>query len=197
MFFVTSFKQYFLLFFHLLQGIWKISQLHQAPISILGGPRMLLETLTAQQLQRLTHMLIDTHIPVLMEIGTENIRIYTTTKNNTSPAPYKFLTMKYFFARKWLLINYSIGFVIFPGGLSTLDEFAEIITLIKTKKLAHVPVILIGTHYWDPLIKWLHTSPLSYQLILLEDNKLFTVTNSLDETHAILASRCTKKAPIA
>jgi hypothetical protein len=68
------------------------------------------------------------------------------------PNPYldRSVTCRYFFVRKVLLFKYSYAFVALPGGLGTLDELTEALTLIQTGKIADFPVILIGTAYWRP-----------------------------------------------
>ena len=52
--------------------------------------------------------------------------------------------------RKVLLFKYSYGFVVLPGGLGTLDELTEALTLIQTGKIKQFPVVLMGTEYWTP-----------------------------------------------
>jgi hypothetical protein len=61
------------------------------------------------------------------------------------------VTWRHFFVRKVLLFKYSYAFIGLPGGLGTLDELFEALTLIQTGKIAHFPVVLIGTAYWRPL----------------------------------------------
>src|SRR5688572_25025668 len=61
------------------------------------------------------------------------------------------VTCRYFFVRKVLLFKYSYAFVALPGGLGTLDELMEALTLIQTRKIAEFPVVLLGTSYWRPL----------------------------------------------
>jgi uncharacterized protein (TIGR00730 family) len=73
------------------------------------------------------------------------------------PNPYlhRSVTCHYFFVRKVLLFKYSYAFIGLPGGLGTLDELFEALTLIQTGKVANFPVVLIGTGYWTPLTEML------------------------------------------
>jgi uncharacterized protein (TIGR00730 family) len=91
------------------------------------------------------------------------------------------LRFRYFFVRKVMFVRYAQAFVVFPGGLGTLDELFEALTLIKTKKIARFPVFLVGAEYWSGLIEWLMKEPLSHGYIDAEDNKLLTITDDLDE----------------
>ena len=69
-------------------------------------------------------------------------------------APNRFLdrwvVCRYFFVRKVLLFKYSYTFVGLPGGLGTLDELTEALTLVQTGKIRNFPVVLMGTSYWQP-----------------------------------------------
>ena len=71
--------------------------------------------------------------------------------------PYldKFVTIKYFFVRKVLLVKYSYAFVIFPGGFGTMDEFFETLTLVQTGKIHNFPVVVMGTDFFRPLQEYL------------------------------------------
>lgn len=64
----------------------------------------------------------------------------------------RWVTLRYFFTRKVILIKYSYAFVVLPGGLGTMDELFEALTLIQTGKIQHFPVVLMGRTYWEPLI---------------------------------------------
>ncbi|MFN8060277.1 MAG: TIGR00730 family Rossman fold protein [Vicinamibacterales bacterium] len=66
------------------------------------------------------------------------------------PNPYldRWATFRYFFTRKVLLVKYSYGFVVMPGGLGTMDELFEALTLIQTGKIQNFPVVLMGRDYW-------------------------------------------------
>jgi len=65
------------------------------------------------------------------------------------------LHFEYFFVRKTMFTKYSQGFVMMPGGFGTMDEFFEVATLIQTGKMLQVPLILVGTRYWEGLLSWM------------------------------------------
>ena len=66
------------------------------------------------------------------------------------------VNFRYFFARKTMFVKYAQGFVVLPGGLGTLDELFEALTLAQTQKITSFPVVLLGTAYWAGLLDWLH-----------------------------------------
>lgn len=98
------------------------------------------------------------------------------------PNPYldRWVTCRYFFVRKVLLFKYSYAFIALPGGLGTLDELAEALTLIQTGKIANFPVVLIGAAYWQPLRDMLEAMVLA-GTIARTDLDLLIVTDDLDE----------------
>jgi uncharacterized protein (TIGR00730 family) len=108
------------------------------------------------------------------------------------PNPYldRWITCHYFFVRKVLLFKYSYGFVALPGGLGTLDELSEALTLIQTRKIDDFPVVLIGTAYWQPFVMLLREMTLR-GAISAHDLDLLKVTDDIDEamrhleTHAV------------
>jgi uncharacterized protein (TIGR00730 family) len=90
------------------------------------------------------------------------------------------VTCRYFFVRKVLLFKYSYAFVALPGGLGTLDELTEALTLIQTGKIRQFPVVLIGVAYWQPFVDMLHTM-VEATTISAHDLDLMLVTDSIDE----------------
>jgi len=100
------------------------------------------------------------------------------------------LKFRYFFVRKVMFVRYAQAFVVFPGGFGTLDELFEALTLIKTKKIARFPVFLIGTVFWDGVLKWLMETTLKHGYIEPEDLKLFTITDNLDEVVDKIVFHC-------
>jgi len=88
--------------------------------------------------------------------------------------------------RKVMLVKYSTAFFLLPGGLGTLDEMFETLTLIQTRKIKPFPVIMIGKHYWGGLVDWLRERALVEGMISPEDMHLFHVTDDLDEAVAMV-----------
>lgn len=86
----------------------------------------------------------------------------------------------YFFVRKMMFAKYAQGFVILPGGYGTMDELFEAVTLIQTHKLANFPVILFGTHYWKPLVQWMHDTMYKQGCISKSDLKRIGLTDSVE-----------------
>ena len=100
--------------------------------------------------------------------------------------------MRYFFTRKTLLIKYSYAFVVMPGGIGTMDEFFEALTLIQTKKLHNFPVILIGVDYWTPMMNTILRMK-DEGLISPEDLDLLTLTDSIPEAMEVLKEKAIKQ----
>jgi uncharacterized protein (TIGR00730 family) len=88
----------------------------------------------------------------------------------------------YFFARKLMFVRYARAFVIMPGGFGTLDELFEALTLIQTHRIAHFPVILVGSAFWDPLLEWVDHDLEDNGLISPGDKELLVVA---DEPHDV------------
>jgi uncharacterized protein (TIGR00730 family) len=87
------------------------------------------------------------------------------------------VNFRYFFVRKTMFIKYSSAFIIFPGGFGTLDELFEAVTLIQTGKISQFPVILVGTHYWAGLLRWLRSRVAQEKKISPGDLDLLIVTD--------------------
>jgi uncharacterized protein (TIGR00730 family) len=95
------------------------------------------------------------------------------------------VTCQHFFVRKVLLFKYSYAFVALPGGIGTMDELFEALTLIQTRKVENFPVILIGRTYWQPVMDVLDRT-VQEGTIDRADLRLILVTDDLDEAAAHL-----------
>ena len=93
----------------------------------------------------------------------------------------KGINFRYFFARKTMFVKYSQGFVVLPGGLGTLDELFEALTLAQTQKVTSFPVVLMGTAYWQGLVAWLRDTVLAEGKISAQDLDMFIVTDDVEE----------------
>lgn len=150
----------------LMYGVWKIKEIKTPIISIFGGSRFSTDAEYAKQAHILAKKIVEEDIsvmtgggPGIMEaascgaiaIGKNNaVSIGIGVKElgeKVNPCVQHYFELETFSARKWLLTHYSVAFVVFPGGFGTLDELAEVLTLIQTKQLPPVPIVLIGHEY--------------------------------------------------
>jgi hypothetical protein len=99
------------------------------------------------------------------------------------PNPYldQWITFRYFFVRKVMLIKYSYAFIAMPGGFGTLDEIFETATLIQTGKILDFPLVLMGRDYWQPLLDFLRDRLLGEQTIDPADLERIQVSDDPDE----------------
>ncbi len=95
----------------------------------------------------------------------------------------KLLNFDFFFVRKVMFVKYAQGFIVLPGGMGTLDELFEAITLIQTQKILPFPIVLMGKDYWSGLIDWLRDTMLEAGKISAGDLELFQITD--DPVHAV------------
>ncbi|MEK7461785.1 MAG: TIGR00730 family Rossman fold protein [Patescibacteria group bacterium] len=92
----------------------------------------------------------------------------------------------YFFVRKVLLSFSSEAFIFFPGGFGTLDEFFEILTLVQTKKITNIPIICVGSDYWNELKKFMEREQLRRGTITDSDLKLFHIVDDYNQIIEII-----------
>jgi uncharacterized protein (TIGR00730 family) len=93
----------------------------------------------------------------------------------------KSITFNHFFTRKVMLVKYAVAFVIMPGGLGTLDEVTEVLTLIQTHKIKPFPVVLFNSEFWKGFLDWLRSSVLSRKYVSEDDFDLLRVLDRPDE----------------
>jgi uncharacterized protein (TIGR00730 family) len=98
------------------------------------------------------------------------------------------LLFHFFFTRKVMMTFYSHAFICFPGGFGTLDEFFEVLTLMQTKKMPQVPIILFGNDFWQGLDDFIHKYQLQTNLITAGDEKIYTITEDFDEIKRVILS---------
>lgn len=91
----------------------------------------------------------------------------------------------YFFVRKVMFVKYAQGFIVLPGGLGTLDEMFEALTLIQTAKIGKFPIVLVGKSFWEGLIDWINKVMLEREHnVSPEDMHLFILVDTAEEAVA-------------
>jgi uncharacterized protein (TIGR00730 family) len=99
----------------------------------------------------------------------------------------KDVNFRYFFVRKVIFVKYAQAFIACPGGFGTLDELFEVLTLIQTKKITPVPVILVGSEFWGGMKQWIQTTMLEKEAnVSAKDMDLIPVVDSADEVLKII-----------
>lgn len=116
-----------------------------------------------------------------------NIRLPFEQSSNIYVDPDKNINFDYFFVRKTIFLKYSQGFIAMPGGFGTLDELFEALTLVQTSKIAHFPVVLVGSDYWSGLIDWIKKTMLEKEHnVGPADLELFHIVDSADDAVKII-----------
>ncbi len=96
------------------------------------------------------------------------------------------VNFRYFFVRKTMFVKYAQGFLVLPGGLGTLDELFEALTLVQTQKVTRFPIVLVGTEYWSGLAAWLRDTVVAQGKASPKDMSLFQLTDDVDEAIALV-----------
>lgn len=119
-----------------------------------------------------------------------NIRLDMTQDMNSYLTDY--MIFDHFFVRKVMLAYASEVYIFCPGGFGTLDEFFEIVTLVQTKKIRKIPIVLFGKEYWDPMVEMFREKLFKkYHAIDESDLELFVVVDSVDEAMEYITKNVT------
>ena len=123
------------------------------------------------------------------EVNGESIGLNIDLPFEQKPNPFigKLLSFRYFFCRKVMFAKYSRALIAFPGGFGTLDELFEHLTLVQTKKILPMPVVLVGSEFWSGMLDWVKKTILEKEsYISPEDLELYRVADSAAEVMDIL-----------
>ena len=123
------------------------------------------------------------------EAGGKSIGLNIEIPIEQIPNEYQNLSLhfRYFFCRKVMFLKYAHGFIVFPGGFGTMDEFFESLVLIQTLKQASFPVVLMGSEYWNGLTEWMNEKMLKeYNYISPEDLNVFTLLDDPSEAVKVI-----------
>jgi uncharacterized protein (TIGR00730 family) len=117
------------------------------------------------------------------EAGGVSVGLNINLPYEQKPNPYAniLLEFDYFFIRKVMFVKYAMAYIILPGGFGTLDELFEAVTLIQTHRIRPLPVILMGSDYWNGLIDWIRSRLLKESRISPDDIDILQVIDEPEE----------------
>ena len=115
-----------------------------------------------------------------------NINLPFEQSSNTYIDPEHDLNFRYFFVRKVMFVKYAQAFVVLPGGVGTLDELFEALTLVQTLKIKKIPIVLVKSTFWKGLFDWMQDTLVVEGMISPEDLKLLHIVDTKDEVLAII-----------
>jgi uncharacterized protein (TIGR00730 family) len=118
-------------------------------------------------------------------------------EQHANPYLDRFIEIDHFFVRKVMLVKYSTAFVVMPGGLGTLDEAFETLTLIQCHKLERFPIVAMGSDFWGELRKFVRGSLVREGAISPEDLDLLQVTDSPEEAVRFISEGVVRVASVA
>ena len=96
------------------------------------------------------------------------------------------LSFRHFFSRKVMFVKYAAAYVVMPGGFGTLDELAEILTLVQTGKTRKIPIILVNREFWTGLLQWFENTLAPEGMINIDDNELMQIIEDPKEIVAAI-----------
>jgi uncharacterized protein (TIGR00730 family) len=117
------------------------------------------------------------------EAGGRSVGSNIELAHEQKPNPYldTWMTFRYFFVRKVMLVKYSYGFIGLPGGFGTMAEVFETATLMQTKKIQDFPLVFVGSDYWQPLMKFVKDYMVETRTIDEADFDRILLTDSPEE----------------
>ncbi|MGB8467508.1 MAG: TIGR00730 family Rossman fold protein [Candidatus Babeliales bacterium] len=200
----------------LIRGVWSISRLPEPRATVFGGTHVSANSYYARQAHVLSHKLAQAGISVITGGGpgimyAASCGVTDEEKSNHVSAKTLGITVAgleqtkeilenqcldqvivvdHFLTRKWLMMNFSIAFAVFPGGFGTLDELAEVAMMMQLRRMPGIPLILISKAYWQPLMDWFSQSVYAAGLIKATDMQIFRITDDIDEAFFWIAERC-------
>ncbi len=116
-----------------------------------------------------------------------NIDLPFEQSHNAYIDPDKVLNHRYFFVRKVMFVKYAQAFIVMPGGFGTLDELFEVLTLIQTKKITPVPIVLMGSEFWTGMKDWIEqVMKDDFATISPKDMDLIPIVDTPDEAFGLI-----------
>jgi len=166
-------------------------------VSIFGSARIKADHPTYLKAEKIARLLSDAGFSVvsgggsgIMEAANKGAQAGKSTSvglnielpREQNPNPYQDISLnfRHFFSRKVMFVKYATAYIVLPGGFGTLDEMAEILTLIQTGKSRRIPIILVESSFWDGLVSWFKQVMVKQGLISEQDLDLFKIIDDPD-----------------
>ena len=179
------------------EGFERLAKIHPS-VSIFGSARTAPEHPYYQLTEEIARALSDAGFavvsgggPGIMEAANKGayagkspsvgLNIQLPHEQNTNAYQDISLHFRHFFSRKVMFVKYAAAYVVMPGGFGTLDELAEILTLVQTGKSRRIPIILVHQPFWAPLVDWFKQTLVAEKVINPEDLDLIQVLDSPKE----------------
>ncbi len=191
-------------------GLWRLSRLKEPIIAVFGGHQAVRDSPVYNKAFDLGKQLVEADYSVItggglgimeaalcgaLSVGKKRaalgVNITGIDKPFTPRCEREMVFVNNFSTRKWLMINYSVAYVVCPGGIGTFDELGDIMNLIIMKQIERRPVILVGSTYWASFIEWSNVA-VANKFIDQEFTDLFIITDDIDEVVQIIK----KQAPL-
>ena len=115
-----------------------------------------------------------------------NIHLPFEQSSNPYIDPEHNLNFEYFFVRKVMFVKFAQAFVVLPGGVGTLDELFEALTLVQTNKIKKIPIILVQTTFWSGLVDWMKSTLVAEGMIHADDLNLIHLVDSKEDVLTLL-----------
>ena len=181
----------------MVEGFDRLSGIEPA-VTIYGSARIKPDDEQYKKTEEIAHRLGETGFSIItgggpgvmeaankgaLRAGVKSVGVNIELPEEQMPNAYTSMTLtfRHFFVRKVMLVKYATAFVIMPGGLGTLDEVTEVLTLMQTQKIKPFPVILFNSAYWKGFLDWLKTCTLASNFISEEDMDLLMVCDDTEE----------------
>ena len=134
--------------------------------------------------------------PGLMEAGSkggfdgksQSVGLNINLPHEQTSNPYQNISLdfRHFFSRKVMFVKYASAYVVMPGGFGTMDEVMEILTLVQTGKTRKIPIVLVGSKFWDGLIDWFKDTLVMEGMIAEDDLDLFSLVDTADDVSRVI-----------
>lgn len=192
-------------------GAWKIEKVRKPIVTIFGGAHLEEGSPYLDLVQQVTIRLIQNNVSVITGGGRGVMKAAScvvpppetkatiigigvrSLREERNECIKNFWVLDYLFARKWLMVRYSSGFIAFPGGFGTLDEITEVFTLIFTKEIPRVPIVLVGVEYWKDFMTWIKNDAVRAKLIEPSQIELFIVTDDIEKILTHVMKSCSQQ----